>query len=355
LEQAPTLLVNGRWLPPGGCVQLRTEADPYVAWSGEDWAYAWLKPQQLAAWLKEGGPTSREWWRRWPAITAAGRILSHLWEFLDCNGAEIARDIAEGDYGRWWPKASRRVTVLGPTEWLYVHPTAEIEPQVVIDTRPGPVVLEAGVCVQAFSRIEGPCAIGAGSIIYGAKIRGGTTIGPQCRIGGEVENSIVIGYTNKYHEGFLGHSYVGAWVNLAAGTHTSDLRCDYAPVTVKIKEEEICTDRRKVGAFIGDHAKTGLGVLLDVGSVLGPFAQVLPMSSFAPRFIPAFHRVSDTGMKLLRDVDRLMSTVRIVMQRRGCELTAEGERLYRFLASQAIQTSTTQTMAADVIPLRKSA
>ena len=355
LKQAPTLLVNGRWLPPGGHIRLAPKTDSYVAWVGEDWAYAWLKPEHLTVWVQEGGPKSREWWRQWPAQTASGRILAHLWEFLDYNGAEIARDVAEGDYGRWWPATSRRLTVLGPSEWLYVHPTAEIEPQVVIDTRPGPVVLESGVCVQAFSRIEGPCAIGAGSIIYGAKILGGTTIGPRCRIGGEVENSIVIGYTNKYHEGFLGHSYVGAWVNLAAGTHTSDLRCDYAPVTVTIGDEEICTNRRKVGAFIGDHAKTGLGVLLDVGTILGPFAQVLPMSTFAPRFIPAFHRVSGRGMKCLRDVDRILNTVRIVMQRRGCELSVEEERLYRFLASQATQTNTAPSISTDVIPLRKSA
>jgi UDP-N-acetylglucosamine diphosphorylase/glucosamine-1-phosphate N-acetyltransferase len=360
VQRAPTLLVNGRWLPPGGHVRIRTEGGPFVAWLGEEWAYAWLEPEQLATWLEQSGPTSAEWWRQWPAHTAAGRVITHLWELLDCNGAEIARDVAEGDYGAWWPEAFRHVTVLGPSEWLYVHPTAEIEPHVVIDTRPGPVVLEAGVCVQAFSRIEGPCAIGAGSILYGAKIRGGTTIGPQCRIGGEVENSVVIGYTNKYHEGFLGHSYVGAWVNLAAGTHTSDLRCDYAPVTVPLGGKEVCTDRRKVGAFIGDHAKTGLGVLLDAGSVVGPFAQVLPMSSFAPRFVPAFHRASEAGWKMLRDVDRLLATARIVMQRRGCTLTAEGEQLYRSLASDALQTANAQALVdrpatADVVPLRKSA
>ncbi|MBA2225329.1 MAG: putative sugar nucleotidyl transferase [Gemmataceae bacterium] len=360
LQRAPTLLVNGRWLPPGGHVRIKTEGGPFVAWLGDEWTYAWLEPEQLAAWLEEGSFASPQWWRQWPAQTATGRIITYLWELLDCNGAEIARDIAEGDYGHWWPEASRHVTVLGPSEWLYVHPTAEIEPQVVIDTRPGPVVLEAGVCVQAFSRIEGPCAIGAGSILYGAKIRGGTTIGPHCRIGGEVENSIVIGYTNKYHEGFLGHSYVGAWVNLAAGTHTSDLRCDYAPVTVPLQGKEICTDRRKVGAFIGDHAKTGLGVLLDAGTVVGPFAQVLPMSSFAPRFIPAFHRASEAGLKMLRNVDRLLATARIVMQRRGFTLTAEGEHLYRSLASYVFETAEAPTTngpseTPTVIPMRKSA
>jgi hypothetical protein len=115
-----------------------------------------------------------------------------------------------------------------------------------------------------------------------------------------------------------------------------------------------------VGAFIGDHAKTGLGVLLDAGSVVGPFAQVLPMSSFAPRFVPAFHRASEAGWKMLRDVDRLLATARIVMQRRGCTLTAEGEQLYRSLASDALQTANAQALVdrpatADVVPLRKSA
>lgn len=352
LARERTLLVNGRWLPPAGRIRFRWEEGPFVAWQGEDWAYAWLDPEQLDGWLRYENYQER-WRQELPAKLAGGRLIRYLWELLEVNSVEIAHDVAEGEYSRWRQEPLPGVVVLGPPEWLYVHPTAEVEPQVVIDTRPGPVVLEASCCVQAFSRVEGPCFIGAGSIVYGAKIRGGTTIGPHCRIGGEVENSIVIGYSNKYHEGFLGHSYVGAWVNLAAGTHTSDLRCDYRCVTVPGGFAEIDTGRRKVGAFLGDHVKTGLGVLLDAGSVLEPFAQVLPMPGFAPRWVPAFQRVGPAGRKLLHDVERLLDTVRIVFQRRDCELTSELERLYRRLAAEAIEAAAHDGPA--VIPWRRTA
>jgi UDP-N-acetylglucosamine diphosphorylase/glucosamine-1-phosphate N-acetyltransferase len=295
----------------------------------------------------------RRWRQQLPARLALGRIIERLWDLLAINGAEIAGDVAVSDCNQWRQEPLTAVAVLGPKEWLYVHPAAVVEPQVVIDTRPGPVVLEAGCCVQAFTRLEGPCVIGAGSIIYGAHIRGGTTIGPHCRIGGEVENSVILGYSNKYHEGFLGHSYVGCWVNLAAGTHTSDLRCDYRHVTVPTPRGVIDSGQRKLGAFVGDHVKTGLGVLLDAGSVLGPFAQVLPMSGFAPRVVPAFHRVGPTGAKLLHDIERLLATVRLVFERRGCQLAPQLEQLYRYLAAEAVQVE--QSLEPAVVSWRRSA
>ncbi|MCS7021553.1 MAG: putative sugar nucleotidyl transferase [Gemmataceae bacterium] len=357
LVRAATLLINGRWLPAGSGISIQPGERPWVAWLGDEWVCAWLEPEQLAAWVHLGPQRAMEQWKtQLPSRPATGRLTTRLWELLEWNGAEIARDVAEGEYSRWRTQLPEGVVVLGPAEWVYVHPTAEIEPQVVIDTRPGPVVIEAGACLQAFSRIEGPCAIGKGSIVYSARIRGGTTIGPQCRVGGEVENSILIGYSSKYHEGFLGHSYVGAWVNLAAGTHTSDLRCDYGFVSVSCGDGEVDSRRRKVGAFLGDHVKTGLGVLLDAGSVLEPFAQVLPSGGFAPRRISSFQRVGPSGVKLLHDIERLLRTVRIVLQRRGCELSPELERLYRYLAQRACERSASGTVLPQpVIPLRRTA
>jgi UDP-N-acetylglucosamine diphosphorylase/glucosamine-1-phosphate N-acetyltransferase len=210
---------------------------------------------------------------------------------------------------------------------------------VVADTTNGPVSIGPGAVVHAFTRLEGPCGVGANSVILGAKIRGGTTIGPGCRVGGEVECSVLLGHVNKYHEGFLGHSYVGEWVNLAAGTHTSDLRCDYRPVTVSINGAEVSTGRTKVGAIFGDHAKTGLGVILNCGTVVGPFAQVLPCGGFAPRVVPAFHRAGPGGVKSLKDIDRLLATADAVLKRRGKELTPALEAVYRGAADRKAATA----------------
>src|SRR5262249_10523639 len=123
---------------------------------------------------------------------------------------------------------------VGPADRLLIDPSARIDPMVMADTTHGPVVIGPRAKVTAFTRLEGPCAIGEGSHVLGAHIRTGTSIGPYCRIGGEVECSIVHGFTNKYHDGFLGHSYVGEWVNLGAGTITGDLRTDYEPIAVPL-------------------------------------------------------------------------------------------------------------------------
>jgi hypothetical protein len=195
------------------------------------------------------------------------------------------------------------------------------------------VVIAAGAVIHAFTRLEGPCSIGEGTVLLGAKVRAGTSIGPRCRMGGEIEHSIVLGYSNKYHDGFLGHSYLGEWVNLAAGTNTSDLRCDYQNVTVSVDGREVQTNQLKVGVMIGDHAKTGLGVKLDCGTMIGPFASVLPTGSFAPRSIPGFTRAGPSGLKLLSDLDRLLATAEVVMHRRGKELTPVLDTVYRTLAA----------------------
>jgi hypothetical protein len=209
-------------------------------------------------------------------------------------------------------------------------------------------VIGPGAVVHAFTRLEGPCAVGAGSVVLGAKVRAGTSIGPGCRVGGEVECSILLGHANKYHEGFLGHSYLGEWVNLAAGTHTGDLRCDYRPVTVPVGGREVPTGRLKVGSVVGDHAKTGLGVLLNCGTVIGPFAQVLPGAGFAPREIPGFTRAGAGGLKELADVDGVLAVADLVMRRRGAELTPALEAVYREVAARRGGT-------AGVLPLRRTA
>jgi len=194
------------------------------------------------------------------------------------------------------------------------------------DTRNGPVVIDRGAAVHAFSRLEGPCYIGPESWILAAKLRGGT-IGPKCRIGGEVEASIVHGYGNKYHDGFLGHSYVGEWVNLAAGTQTSDLRNDYGPIRVTVNGVKVPTGRTKVGSFFGDHTKTGLNTLLNCGSAVGAFCNLLPTGSYLPTTVPSFTICNGT-MSELWDLRQLFQTASVVMRRRGCELADAHTDLY---------------------------
>ena len=145
--------------------------------------------------------------------------------------------------------------------------------------------------VQPFTRIEGPCYIGRDTQLFRANLRGGVTIGPDCRIGGEVEASIIHGYTNKYHEGFLGHAYVGEWVNLGAITSNSDLRNDYGEVYVPLGGDPVATGQAKVGCFIGDHTRTGMGSMLNTGTAIGVMCNVLPAGPLLPKHVPSFTAV----------------------------------------------------------------
>src|SRR5262249_11173282 len=158
-------------------------------------------------------------------------MLRFLWEVVDHSGDEVARD---------WEALGRPggcpagLAVVGPGEQVGVDESARVEPYVVADATGGPGGVGPGAVLAAFTRLEGPCYVGPGTHVLGAKVRAGTSLGPGCRIGGEVEASVVLGHSNKYHEGFLGHAYVGEWVNLGAGTHNSDLRNDYGEVHVTV-------------------------------------------------------------------------------------------------------------------------
>jgi UDP-N-acetylglucosamine diphosphorylase/glucosamine-1-phosphate N-acetyltransferase len=349
LAGAPTALVNARWVPPRRPGSPHDFLDgPHVGTVNGEVAYAVLDLPHLRRVI----PTLlelavEEWLRVLPAREVGGTLVQRPWELVDLNATEIVKDFE----ARTDAIASQQpigFSLVGPPDRLFIDPTAKIDPMVVADTTNGPVFIGPGAVVQAFTRLEGPCGIGTGAMVFGAKIRAGTTVGPYCRVGGEVECSILLGYANKYHEGFLGHSYVGEWVNLAAGTHTSDLRCDYRPVTVPIDGVEVPTGRTKVGAVIGDHVRTGLAVLLDCGSVIGPFAQVLPCGGFAPRAIPGFHRVGLGVSKELKDLNRLMATADVMMRRRGQVLSMELEAVYRAVACPPAEDS-------SIFPIRRTA
>src|SRR5436190_12798412 len=189
-------------------------------------------------------------------------------------------------------------------------------------------MIDREAVIAAFTRLEGPCYIGPQTHVLGAKIRAGTTLGPNCRIGGEVEASIVHGHSNKYHDGFLGHSYIGEWVNLGAGTQNSDLRNDYGEVSVPLGGVATPTGRTKVGCFLGDHTKTGLGTLLNTGTNVGGFCSILPAGRYAPKWLPSFTGWWHGALREDADLPRLLRTAAVVMGRRGQALTEAHAGLY---------------------------
>ncbi len=315
LQGNALVFVNARWLPPLGATVDCTRA--HVGVLDGQVAYVVAPPPELASrFLDQVQPALEACLREMPSQDVAGAMIDYLWDLVNKNPNALTED------WEWFQKRPRQPAshvgsgLVGPPEKLVVSESAVVEPFVFVDTRQGPVLIDDGAVVHSFSRLEGPCYIGKESWIVGAKLRGGT-IGPKCRIGGEVEASIVQGHSNKYHDGFLGHSYIGEWVNLAAGTQTSDLRNDYGMVRVTVAGRRVTTGLNKVGSFIGDHSKTGLGALLNTGSAIGAFCNLLPAGNLLPQVVPSFCQVHYGQIREQADMRQLFTTAATVMQRRG--------------------------------------
>ena len=331
MRRGPVVMVNGRWLPPEGNFDSSgIDIKSFVGTVGHEIAYAFLSPEQITGCSPDTLDDFLDGWARTlPRREAGGTLVARAWDLVQHNAEEISRDLRRsgGD-----PRGGFRpldMTLVGPASGLVIDPSVRLEPMVVADTTNGPVILHRDVSVSAFTRLEGPCFIGSGSQLRGAKIRSGTTIGRCCRIGGEVEASIVHGFTNKYHEGFLGHSYVGEWVNIGAGAQTSDLRNDYGEVIVTVGGTPVPTGQSKAGSYIGDHTKIGLGSLLNTGSNIGVFASMLPAGKLLPRYVPSFCAVSHGVLAVNNDTEMLFATAEEVMRRRGVRMSETQHEVYR--------------------------
>jgi UDP-N-acetylglucosamine diphosphorylase/glucosamine-1-phosphate N-acetyltransferase len=215
------------------------------------------------------------------------------------------------------------VTIIGNPGAIAVR-GAEVEPGVVFDVTRGAVILETGVKVLSGSRIEGPTWLGEGTIVNGGRLRQ-ISAGPQCRLHGELSTTVFAGFANKSHDGFVGHSVIGAWANLGAGTITSNLKNTYGPIRLDIGASRIETGRTNLGALIGDHVKTAIGSLLPTGAVIGVGANLFG-DPRAGKYTAPFSWGDDGE---LLDVERFIAVAKRVMPRRDVAVDATVEQALR--------------------------
>jgi UDP-N-acetylglucosamine diphosphorylase/glucosamine-1-phosphate N-acetyltransferase len=347
LSLGPVVMVNGRWLPPSeasGFVLVPFE--PCLGMIGNEVAWAVVEPEHVFGCTPFTLSHFLDDWKQMlPWREAGGRLIGRTWDLIEQNGEHLHSDFQRFEAQPGSSPRPSTLGVVGPAERLWIGPNARIDPHVVADTTAGPVIIDRNAFIAPFSRLEGPCYIGSASQILGGKIRAGTSIGPYCRIGGEVEASIVQGFSNKYHDGFLGHSYVGEWVNIGAGASTSDLRHDYAEVVVTVAGMRVPTGCSKVGSFIGDHTKIGLGCLLNTGTNIGVFASVLPAGRLLPRHVPSFCTVAHGHVAENEDRAGLFATAEEMMRRRGAILTKTRQQLYHAVYEQ------TEAQRREALPL----
>jgi len=214
----------------------------------------------------------------------------YIWDLIYANKSEITREITS------FLKSSTAAAKSNSSDgvWylekdnIFIDEGTKIKPGVVIDASNGPVYIGKNSVVYPNAVIEGPVYIGNSTLIKTiSKIYVGVSIGSVCKVGGEVEDSIVMSYSNKQHEGFLGHAYLGNWVNLGADTNCSDLRNNYGPVKVYLNGKDLNTGKQFLGLIMGDHSKTGINSMFNTGTIAG-FSCNIYGAGFPDKYIPSF-------------------------------------------------------------------
>ncbi|MDE3152264.1 MAG: hypothetical protein KGL93_08450 [Gemmatimonadota bacterium] len=245
-----------------------------------------------------------------------GRWIDEVWHVIRDLPAQLIEDIAA---------LSDRALLLSRDEAprvgehpVFVERGATVEPMVFFDVTGGPVLIRQGATVQAFTRLVGPCVVGRNSTVGGDRIAA-SSIGESCKVHGELSTSILLGHSNKGHDGFVGHSYLGRWVNLGAGTITSNLKNTYGPVALWTPDGVRDTGLQFLGTLFGDHAKTGIGVRLTTGSVIGAGANVFG-GAVMPKAVPPFAWGSEPPFATY-ELPRFLTAAERMMQRRGVVLT----------------------------------
>ena len=341
----PTVLAGDDLLLVSGRVKaasLNVQPGPSEIHAGDDGEvlYARIAAADLAKAPRGDIESLLAWARRsLPPAAAEPETWNYIWELVLANGKCIADEFAAQGRSGIEGTIEEPSALRGSKKDVFIAAGAVVHPMVVIDATNGPVVIDEGVEIHPFTRIEGPCYIGKKTILLGAKCREGNSIGPMCRIGGEVEESIIQGYSNKYHDGFLGHAYVGEWVNLGALTTNSDLKNDYSNVSVVMDgKTPVDTGSTKVGAMIGDHARTSIGTLFNTGAYVGAMSLILATGRPLPKFIPSFAWFLHGAVTEGSGKDRLFAAAKIAMSRRKCTWTpdeqAKWEAIFELTAPQ---------------------
>ncbi len=271
-------------------------------------------------WVPEGTTWEEGAHEDWDSVELEGFLLHGAYDVITALEHFLVADVADFIHEGGDPLPDECVVIGDPTDVVLLG--AHVEPGVTFDVRNGAVVLEQHVYVKSGTRFEGPTYVGPGTEVLGGLIQA-SVFGPRCRVRGEIADSVFLGYTNKAHDGFIGHSAIGRWVNLGADTVTSDLKNTYGPVRLRLGDETIETHRPKLGTLLGDHAKTAIGTLLDTGTVIGAGANVFGATR-PPKYLRPFAWGTDGEMM---KADGFLTVASRVMPRRHVEVTDDVRRM----------------------------
>ena len=248
-------------------------------------------------------------------------LIKNVWDIFKQNEYAISSDFDLLTYGRKTAPLSNSNKVIGNPQKLFIEEGATVEGS-ILNTNTGVIYIGKDAEVMEGALVRGPFALGEHATLkMGAKIYGATTVGPYCKVGGEVNNSIFFAYSNKGHDGFIGNSVIGEWCNLGADTNNSNLKNNYGDVDLWSYNEEKSknTGLQFCGLVMGDHSKAGINTMFNTGTVVGVSANIFG-GDFPPKFIPSF---SWGGAQWLRTFtfDKGLEVAKKMMERRGIKLS----------------------------------
>ena len=257
-------------------------------------------------------------------------LVDYPWKIFALNGQEISADMDRITAGRAGEPLSETVRVLQPGN-VFIEKGFTGE-HFTINALGGPVYLGRDAEIMEGSTIRGPFALCEGSVVkMGAKIYGPTTIGPWSKVGGEINNSVIQANSNKAHDGFLGNAVIGEWCNLGADTNNSNLKNNYSEIKIwnYPRKKFIRTGRQFCGLIMGDHSKCGINTMFNTGTVVGVSANIFG-PGFPRNFIPSFSWGGSGGMTTYK-MDKVLETIRLVMERRSVELLEEDQAILQYI------------------------
>lgn len=253
-------------------------------------------------------------------------LIERPWHLFSKNAAALADDFALVTKGRTSQPLSDSNRLIGDPDQLFIEEGAWIE-AATLNTQNGPIYIGKNALVMEGSLVRGGLAMCEHAVLkMGAKIYGATTLGPYAKMGGELNNVVVWGYSNKGHEGFLGNAVLGQWCNLGADTNSSNLKNNYANVRVWDYETQrfAPVDLQFCGLIMGDHSKTGINTMFNTATVVGVFGNIFG-SDFPRKFIPSFTWGSVKGYSTYQ-IKKAIETAERVMKRRD-KVLSEAERV----------------------------
>lgn len=257
--------------------------------------------------------------------------ISFVYDIFTYNGEQIQADFRLLTQNRKSQRITDPHTIVYNEDNIFVEEGANLK-ACVLNAEKGVIYIGRNAQIQEMSVIQGNFALCEGAVVnIGAKMRGDTTIGPFCKVGGEISNSVLFAYSNKAHDGFLGNSVLGEWCNLGADTNTSNLKNNYGEVKIwnALQKDFVSTGKQFCGLMMGDFSKAGINTMFNTGTVVGVSANIFG-GGFPPKYIPSFRWGGANGFEVF-DFDKSIEVANRMMQRRNQKLSEIEINILKYL------------------------